>query len=328
MDIYITLDYELFFGSESGSAEHCIIRPTEALLEIAEHYGIKLNCFVDTGYLLALEKQKGAYTQLKKDLEQVSGQISYLSEKGHGMELHIHPHWEDSYFNGQRWVFDTGRYKLADFSDEDVREIVSRHTAILTKISGRSPVAYRAGGWSAQPFRPIGDALAENGIFIDSTVYPGGYYESSHQTFDFRAVPPFKTHYRFSDDLVAEDPEGLFTEFPIAAHRVSPAFFWRFAWEKLRKAQKHRAFGDGKAISLSKEGIFEKLTRSSVSVASIDGFKSRYLSATFGKYQRHNNNQGNFVIIGHPKAFTPYSLRKVQDFISQTCGTNNYRTFR
>ena len=57
MNIYITLDYELFFGPDSGTVENCIIEPTEQLLNIVDPLGVKFVCFVDSGYLLALEKQ-------------------------------------------------------------------------------------------------------------------------------------------------------------------------------------------------------------------------------------------------------------------------------
>ena len=41
MDIYLTLDYELFFGEQSGTPEHCIIKPTQDLLSILDPLDIK-----------------------------------------------------------------------------------------------------------------------------------------------------------------------------------------------------------------------------------------------------------------------------------------------
>src|SRR5690606_21790990 len=143
----------------SGSVEKCIIEPTEQLLQICDPLDVKFVCFVDAGYLWALEKFKTEFKHLEQDFHKVSAQIKKLSNQGHGIELHVHPHWEDSYYDGTRWVFDTSRYKLADFSDNDVMDIVTRYTGVLKNISGIAPVAYRAGGWSAQPFEPIKRAL-------------------------------------------------------------------------------------------------------------------------------------------------------------------------
>src|SRR5690606_34558441 len=116
MNIYISLDSELFFGSQSGSVEKCIIEPTETLLEIVNPYNIKFVCFVDAGYLCALERFKDKYPQLNDDYQKVSKQVRGLAREGHGIELHIHPHWEDTIYDGEKWIFDTSRYKLSDFS--------------------------------------------------------------------------------------------------------------------------------------------------------------------------------------------------------------------
>ncbi len=327
MNIYITLDYELFFGEKSGTVEHCIIQPTNALLELVRPYDIKFSCFVDSGYLLALEKQKGEYPELQLQYEKICQQLKYLAGHGHGIELHIHPHWEDSFYNGDRWVFDTSRYKLADFSGPQVRDIVGRYTDVLRRLSGKAPKAYRAGGWSAQPFDAIGKALAANDIRIDSSVYPGGFYHSTQQVFDFRGVPQYETAYRFSEDLTLPDAAGQFLEIPISSYRVSPLFYWKFVLVKLLGRQAHQPFGDGQAISKSKAGMFQLLTRYSRSVVSIDAYKASFLEKAFNKYRKNTENQGNLVIIGHPKAFTPYSLSKLGQFLDATHGQHLYKIF-
>jgi hypothetical protein len=328
MKIYITLDYELFFGSHSGSVDNCIIKPTEALLKLVDPFDIKLNCFVDSGYLIALEKFKTQFPQLEEEYQKITQQIYFLSANNHGIELHIHPHWEDTNYDGENWVFNTNRYKLSDFSSLEVMEIATRYNEVLKRISGKSPVAYRAGGWSAQPFKHIKDALIRNNIKIDSTVYPGGHYFSANQVFDFRKVDKYKTYYKFSNDLTIEDKNGSFTEIPISSYKVPPSFYWQFAVTKFMKNEKHLAYGDGNAIKLSKKGLFKLLTTYSNSVVSIDGYKSSYLEKAFKDYKAHTNNKGNFVIIGHPKAFTPFSLRKVADFLSHTHKENSFQTFR
>ena len=65
MNIYITLDYELFFGPKSGTVNKCIIEPIEKLLKIVDPLNVKIVCFVDSGYLLALEKQMEKYSDRK-----------------------------------------------------------------------------------------------------------------------------------------------------------------------------------------------------------------------------------------------------------------------
>jgi peptidoglycan/xylan/chitin deacetylase (PgdA/CDA1 family) len=327
MNIYITLDYELFFGSKSGSVQSTIITPTEKILQIARQYGIKIIFFVDVGYLVKLQNQKKDFNSLEKDYIKITSQIKSFVKEGHSAELHVHPHWEDSYFNGKNWIFNTNRYKLSDFSKNEVNHIVKKYTEALTQISGKSPVAFRAGGWSAQPFKNIEGALIENNISIDSSVFPMGYYSSDKQFYDFRKIEAFKTRYNFSEDLVVEDVSGKFTEFPISSFKVSPFFFWKFALIKLLKQPKHLSFSDGTAITKTKQGILKLLFSYSHSVVSIDGYKASYLEKAFKKYAKETSNKGDFIIIGHPKAFSPYSLQKFSEFVKKHHNLSSFNVF-
>ena len=327
MNIFITLDYELFFGEQTGSVDRCMIKPTEALLKIVDPYKIKITLFVDSGYLLALEKQKNIFPKLKEDYEKVVKQLKYLSKNGHRIELHIHPHWEDSFYNGEKWVFNTKRYKLSDFSELEILDIVTRYTKVLKKITGNPPIVFRAGGWSAQPFEPIQKALIANNIFIDSTVFPKGSHVSCHQFYDFKKVPKFVTKYQFSNEFTDINKEGYFTEIPISSYKVKPWFFWVFALKKIFKTKKHLAYGNGSAIKMPKKEMFRLLLTPSYSVVSIDGFKASLINNAFKLYKKHTSINDNFVLIGHPKAFTEYSLQKTKFFIEQTHNNHNFVTY-
>jgi len=328
MKIYITLDYELFFGSQSGGVDDCIINPTNELLKIVDPYNVKIVFFVDAGYINKLNVFKQQYPELEEDYKKITSQIRSLSENGHGIELHIHPHWENTVYDGEKWVFDTSQYKLQDFSKEEAYAIVIKYTTLLNSISGKKAIAYRAGGWSAQPFSHISEALKDAGIYIDSTTYPNGYHQSKHQAYDFRNITQYKTEYRFENDLTVEDSNGHFTEYPISSYRLSPVFFWRFALEKIKKNKKHISFGNGSAISKPKIEVIKLMTRFSNSVVSIDGYKSSYISKAFKKYIKNTDNTGHFVLIGHPKAFTPYSLEKTKKFIENTHQKHMYCIFK
>lgn len=328
MNNFITLDYELFFGPKSGTPEKCILEPTRALLKILDPHNIKFTAFVDSGYLLALQRQAGDYPELQDDFNRIASQLRDLGNQGHGIELHVHPHWEDSFYDGKKWVIESTRYKLADFSPNEVIDIVSRYNDILKSIVGYAPVAYRAGGWCVQPFPPIGTALAKNNIYIDSTVYPNGYYRSSNQHFDFRNAPAYCTKYSFSEDPVRPETGGQFMEIPISSIRLSPIFFWRFAFLRLSGYKQHLAYGDGAAIGMSRKEMVRLLTRPSYSVVSIDGYKVSFLEKAFRNYKKATQDQGNFVMIGHPKSFTPYSLDKLRKFIERHQKNHNYMTYR
>lgn len=328
MTIYITLDYELFFGSQSGGIDDCIINPTNELLKIVDPHHVKIVFFVDVGYIDKLNEFKEKYPELQVDYKKITSQIKHLSENGHGIELHIHPHWENTIYDGEKWVFDTSQYKLQDFSKEEAYAIVTKYTTLLNSISGKKAIAYRAGGWSAQPFSHISQALKDAGIEVDSTTYPKGFHQSKHQAYDFRNVAQYKTEYKFENDLTVEEPNGYFTEYPISSYKLSPLFFWRFALEKIKKNKKHVSFGNGSAISKPKIEVIKLMTRFSNSVISIDGYKASYIQKSFKKYIKNTDNNGHFVLIGHPKAFTPYSLGETKKFIESAHKNHTFTIFK
>ena len=315
----ITLDYELFF-SKSGSIEKSIIEPTEILLSILDRHNIKASFFVDSGYIIKLKEYMQNFEVLKKDYDLINNQIQKLSTEGHDIQLHIHPHWEDSFFDGKNWVFDTNRYKLSDFSELEIDDIVKRYSNILEDITAIKPATYRAGGWCIQPFDKIADALDKYGIRVDSTIFPKGKNTTPEKSFDFTNAPN-KNNWRFSTNPLLEEENGKFLEIPISSVSTTPLFYLNLIWIKFFGGKNHKAIGDGFAISNSNKQIFDLLFKSSYSVASIDGFKASLLN----KAVRQNEKQ--LVLIGHPKAFTPYSLFKLDSFISRYNSNSNFTTY-
>lgn len=318
MRIYLTLDYEVFFGRDTGSVERTLLEPTRALLEVAGRHGAKLVFFVDAGFILRLREEMPASEALRREYDAVVRQVESLSRAGHEIQLHIHPHWEDSRWTPQGWSIDTSRYALHAFDADAIAEIVSRYAGVLREIAGpRAAFAYRAGGWVIQPFRKLRPALAEAGVTIDSTVYAGGQSEGAIQPYDFRAAPA-KSRWRFDDDPLVEVAGGPFLELPIASRSVNPAFFWKFACVKKLGGAQHRAFGDGHPLALEAGDLIRKLTRRSASVVSLDGYKSSFLSTAADEYRARGLD--DFVVIGHPKALTPYSLGRLDAFLGARRG--------
>lgn len=323
MNIFITLDYELFFGSNSGTQEKSIIYPTNKLLEVLNKYGVKASFFVDSGYLIKLDTYRKKYDSLEEDYHKLILQIKSLSENGHDIQLHIHPHWEDSYYDGSKWVLDTTRYRLHEFSDEDIDDIVYRYKKVLTNIVGDKVFTYRAGGWCIQPFQKLTKALKNNDVWLDSTLFENGFNESSTHYFDFRKMVE-KSNYRFEDNPLVEKNNGFFTEIPISSNKVSPWFYWKFAYYKKFGGTEHQMFGDGQGLSSgSKWDKMKMLLTNSHMAISMDGYKSSLLQKSFKTFQKkYLANTDNFVMIGHPKALTPFSLEQLELFIQENKGEN------
>src|SRR5690606_30550030 len=112
-------------------------------------------------------------------------QIKTLVDEGHDCQLHIHPHWEDCVHDGQQWNMVTDRYKLDDFSDQEIENIFREYHQILKDLTGKHVTSYRAGGWCLQPFDRVKPSFEHAGITLDSTVFPGGKFTAGNYFYDF-----------------------------------------------------------------------------------------------------------------------------------------------
>jgi hypothetical protein len=315
VNVFVSLDYEIFFGSKSGSIEKTLIEPTAATAEVVRTHGARLSLFVDAGFLVRLAEYSRQSAQVDRQYAAVRRQLETLLNEGHEVQLHIHPHWEDSYWTDDGWLIDTTRYRLHDFDREAMRSILRRYYDALSQVSDqRGIVAFRAGGWVMQPFQEIGDALYELGIRIDSTVFQGGRADSKTHWFDFTDAPRL-SRWRFESDPLVPREGGRFLELPIASFQSDPLFFWRMALLRAVAGSKHKPWGDGRAVPSGRKDLVRKLRATSASVVSIDGYRASCLAGAHSDYQ--NKGGTDFVIIGHPKLLTKYSLRLFGEFLAQ-----------
>jgi peptidoglycan/xylan/chitin deacetylase (PgdA/CDA1 family) len=323
MKIFITYDYELFFGDPTGSAEKCIIEPTNLLRAIAQRTGVKFVFFVDTGYLKQLEVFKDQFPKVAHEHKLVKEQITALVAEGHDCQLHIHPHWEDSYHNGEKWIMQTDRYKLVDFSSEDIERITTEYHAVLTRWTGKKIIAFRAGGWCLQPFEKIEQAFKKIGIRLDSTVFPKGKFTAGNYYYDFTNAPDL-SKWQFEEDLCIPKKNGFCWEYPIASYKYSPLFFWKlFILGRLQPAQ-HKPIGDG--VPMPSPGLRNQmLTRGMQLSANVDGYFVTKLDHILRQHQTKGFEET--VLIGHPKACTLFALNRLEKFIERHKNKHSILTF-
>lgn len=323
MRLFITYDYELFFGEPTGSVEKCIIEPTNLIRKIADKTGIKMVFFIDTGYLKKLREYKDIHPKVQHEYTLVKEQIENLVAEGHDCQLHIHPHWEDCSHNGNDWIMKTDRYKLDDFSDSEIERIVTEYKDILNEFTGKPITSYRAGGWCLQPFSRVQAVFEKCGLKIDSTVFPNGKFTAGNYYYDFTGCPD-KSHWKFSSDLIVEDQSGPFTEYPISNYFYNPLFFWRlFILGRLIPSQ-HKPIGDG--YPMSSPGLRKRMLSKGMNLsASVDGYFVTKLNTILKKNQKKGFTET--VIIGHPKACTHFALKKLEKFINANKSAHSFSTF-
>lgn len=281
--------------------------------------------FVDVGYLIQLQVQKENYTDLQQDYIKITQQIQQIVADGHDVQLHIHPHWEKSYYQDGKWQMVTKKaYKLSDFSDKDITRIVRTYKSFLDDLIGYKTTAFRAGGWCIQPFHKLKNIFQELNLKYDSSVFPGGKFISPEYNIDFTQAP-HQSQYKFSTDVCEEDKNGFFTEIPISSMRYTPLFFWRlYILGRLRPSQ-HKMLGDGNFMAQPGRK-WNSLTHFTWSHVSSDGYFATKLNSYLKK--AHTKKQQNMLIIGHPKSATLFSFKMLEKFISKTKIKHHYTTFK
>lgn len=319
MKILITLDYELFLGTNTGSVMNSLIIPMNKLVEIGDKYGLKYTLFVDATYLAALKNKSSLYPCLMEDYLEIKNQLIRLDNEGHSIQLHVHPQWYFSEFDGKKWMLDTKHYKLSDLTDEESDIIFGTAKETLEDIIGHPVYAFRAGGFSAQPTELLTSLMSKYNILIDSSVFSYSDYNSPSQKYDYKVIPN-RTQYRFKEDICKENISGDFIEIPITTYKLSPIFYWRLVMVRLLKNNKHKILGDGNAVKTTGESIKERLTKKSYALATIDGFKIFYLQKIINKKIKENKDL--VCIIGHPKLASPYSLSKLDKVLSNLTNVN------
>jgi hypothetical protein len=323
VQLFLTYDYELFFGEPTGTVEKCIIEPTNLLREISKKHQVFYTFFVDVGYLKQLQLLKDQYPKVAEEYQLVKTQIDQLVAEGHDCQLHIHPHWEDCSHDGEKWNMITDRYKLDDFSDEDIERIVLEYAQILTQWTGKAVHTYRAGGWCLQPFERVQKAFSKIGIKYDTTVFPGGKFTAGNYYYDFTNCPN-KSKWQFNSDLCKAEENGEFWEYPISNYNYSPLFFWRLFILGRLKPKQHKPIGDG--YPMASPGLRKKMLTKGMNLsAAVDG----YFVTKLGAVVRKNQHKGfeETVILGHPKACTHFALRKLDQFIAKHKNNHQFLTF-
>lgn len=314
--IIIGLDYEVFFGKNTGSAIKSLIEPTDQIVKVLEKHNAKLSLFVDSGYLLKLQEQANEHPSLRDDLERITDQLKSLSQQGHDIQLHIHPHWEDCHFDGEQWHTDTSRYRLHDFSEDDQIDLVKRYKHVLDQISTQPIFAYRAGGWCMQPFDSIAKALKSQDVWLDSTAYEHGFSEDPIRWFDFRKCPQTPL-WKFETDPVKPVESGYFTEIPISAMPINPLFYWISTLRKKLQKPLFKSFGDGATMVANSGYYLTRLTRWTFSPVTLDGAKAGLLENGYRYHQKLGSKAGVFNIMGHPKTLCPYSIIELDKFLAK-----------
>jgi hypothetical protein len=311
--ILLTFDYELFLGEKSGSVRDCLIDPTNRLREMFSASGLKAIFFVDTVYLLRLQELVPQYPRAASDWVALQEQLTGLVSEGHYIFPHVHPHWLDAVYQPDRneWsLTDTRYYAFSSLSGEQRQRLFDESVAVIRSLVpvGYAIDAYRAGGWSIQPFGDFRPHFLRHGIVHEWSVIPGRYHVSSAHQFDFRKAPVDRPVYRFDDDVCVSSSDGPFTEWTISCLNMTPRERWLdFKVSGVLQRVRGRQPLSGSTVQsvVQEEGDL------------LENAKTRRILASFErlnpfrvmKYRAAIRKAEYFQFISHPKMLTGYDLK-------------------
>jgi hypothetical protein len=252
------------------------------------------------------------YPELKSDKRLIETQIKQLSEQGHDVQLHLHPHWLDAQYQDGQWILNDFRYyKLQNLSNKKIKNIVKTAKQTIEKITHKSVFIFRAGGWCIEPFDKITLALQENGIYIDSSIATAKYSYSKIADYDFRGYPKKKV-YNFTTPKKV-DKEGFFKEVQISTVKLANYLIFYDYIKRFLKPINFEIFGDGIGIAGKSNPfknsfiIIKRLLLGSRDMLALE-FSSELL---FRKALVKTDN--NSVMIGHPKSLGKKHFEVLED---------------
>jgi peptidoglycan/xylan/chitin deacetylase (PgdA/CDA1 family) len=317
--VLFTFDYELFLGASSGKVKDCILDPTRRLLNLLQRFGFKGIFFVDTTYLIRLKEVAGQYKDAAADLAEINEQLFAAIQQGHYLFPHIHPHWLDAIYLPEQneWSLENTRYyQFAALPKPEQQDLFEKSIKILQEIAGPgienlTADAYRAGGWSIQPFKHFKPLFLQYGIKHEWSVIPGKYQFSDAHSFDFRGAPSDEPVYRFFDDPCRKDGNGPFTEWTISSLTMNRYENWinfKVGGLLQRMGKSQALKGKGVSSLIKEEGDRFSERNGKRKIASFEGLNP----FTLKKYLSAIRTTGYFQFISHPKLITPYEFTMIE----------------
>lgn len=250
--------------------------------------------------------------------------LQELSIKGHDLQLHIHPQWWYSSFNLETnvWEIDLNHFKVSDCPRTDVEEMFESGVRFLNNIclmGGGKLTSYRAGGWSFLSESWFYEMLEKHGIIRDFSVKMLCVDNSPFQYYDYTKIVSPHT-YHFSKNILEEDENGFFHEFPASGTKISSI---RYLLTTLFINKQHfdlQKCGDGVGIKKTAvargakiRSLISRLYQPVVITSSIDGTSGYWLSIVYSKVLQSKSDV--FVIIGHPKTQNGYGIKCLENFL-------------
>lgn len=206
-----------------------VFDPTVKLLDFAESVKIKLTFMVDMGEYYWLKENRSEIAN------QMENQLKEIIQKGHDIQLHIHPSWLPecgANFDEIRkiWFWNAKYQKIHNYPG-DLTELFLRCKNDLEKLlkpidPSYEAIVFRACQYQLQPSQKIINSLFSAGLIADTSVWKGGVNHT--HGFDFRNAYTYTQPYMantYNANYLTPSGEKKILEFPIFSFQEKRLMF-------------------------------------------------------------------------------------------------------
>ena len=322
----LTIDYELFLGSRTGTVEKCMIEPTNKLAELLKINNSKMTVFWDILHYYRLTELENDYPELKNDIILIDEQISVLVSNGHDIQLHLHPHWLYADYQNGEWKFNYEHFDIHTLSEEENPDRIDTIVGCITlskqimeseirkHIKDYNVTTFRAGGYLIEPFEKLKKSFEFNNIRIDSSVLPGISNNNGNFSYNFSNYPK-GNYYTFMNSPLEISDKGRFIELPIKTLSIPVLRNIIFTFIRLLKYRGlesgRMGTGSGESTINNEKSFVSKiillLTKPKLTSFTTDG---NFLERFNYMYQKVENNA---TMILHPKLLNEHTLNILRE---------------
>lgn len=225
--LLLTLDYELY-GDGSGDVFKHVVEPTNEIMALAEHYGVRITIMFEYLEYLRIKQEWDTGNKMgynRNPVQAMENQLRDAYKRGHDVQLHVHPQWEKACWSDAMWKVERrdwnfGRYAVENVNNErSATALLQEGIATLERIlrpvdSTYRVVAMRAGGYNVQPSAYIVRAMRHVGIILDTSITPGAVEDGVLSQYDYRAMSNEKGLWQCGETLECEG-NGTVWELPV-----------------------------------------------------------------------------------------------------------------
>jgi hypothetical protein len=204
IQLLLSDDWELR-GDGSGNMRAIQFATARRLCDVYERHGLRGTFNVEIFQQLVHRRLRERHPELAELSDEWEQVVQEMLERGHDVQMHLHPQWHDAAYDAGRWRLN-GSWSLLDYPREALVEMLGEAKAYLEGLLREVDpayrcVSYRAGSWCIAPSPDALGVLADLGIVFDMSIVAGAFYDSPEVKLDYRSVDePFLPYYPRMDD--------------------------------------------------------------------------------------------------------------------------------